>query len=222
MSATADLFTRVTRLGITALAILVLTTLFAAAAALQPPAAAGEPATSTGASTTQVATVTPTSQLPAHNLKGVGGVVRGVGGCGLLDAICDALEEVQILELIEEKGSSGLSSDISELHLSQGQKQLFCLARALLNPSQILVLDEATSTVDEHTDEIMQKVIRQNFGSQTIITVAHRLESILDHDTVVVLDGGEIAEMGDPHELLAAGEESEFGRLWKFMQAESG
>ena len=90
MSTTADLFTRVTRLGITALAILVLTTLLGAATALQPPAAAAEPATSTAASTTQVATVKPTSQLPAHNLKGVGGVVRGVGGCGLLDAICDA------------------------------------------------------------------------------------------------------------------------------------
>lgn len=175
------------------------------------------------------------SQLPRHDIRsrinsitqdGVfiqGSVRDNIDPRGIhnLDAICDALEEVQILELIEEKGSSGLSSDISELHLSQGQKQLFCLARALLNPSQILVLDEATSTVDEHTDEIMQKVIRQNFGSQTIITVAHRLESILDHDTVVVLDGGEIAEMGDPHELLARGEESEFGRLWKFLQAES-
>ena len=175
------------------------------------------------------------STLPRHDIRsrinsitqdGVfiqGSVRDNIDPRGLhnLDAICDALEEVQILELIEEKGSSGLSSDISELHLSQGQKQLFCLARALLNPSQILVLDEATSTVDEHTDEIMQKVIRANFGTQTIITVAHRLESILDHDTVVVLDGGEIAEMGDPNELLARGEESEFGRLWKFLQAES-
>lgn len=175
------------------------------------------------------------SQLPRHDIRsrinsitqdGVfiqGSVRDNIDPRGIhnIDAICDALDIVQLLELIEEKGSEGLSSDISELHLSQGQKQLFCLARALLNPSQILILDEATSTVDEHTDEIMQKVIRQNFGSQTIITVAHRLESILDHDTVVVLDGGKIAEIGDPHELLAQGEESEFGRLWKFLQPES-
>ena len=71
-----------------------------------------------------------------------------------VDAICDALEVVQLLELVEEKGSDGLSSDISELHLSQGQKQLFCLARALLNPSQILVLDEATNPLHVHEQAI--------------------------------------------------------------------
>ena len=146
------------------------------------------------------------------------------------EALQEALQKVGLWSILEGKAANDTAGGIGPVldtvmdkdFLSHGQRQLFCLARALLNPSQILVLDEATSTVDEHTDEIMQKVIRQNFGSQTIITVAHRLESILDHDTVVVLDGGEIAEMGDPHELLAAGEESEFGRLWKFMQAESG
>lgn len=175
------------------------------------------------------------SQLPRHDIRsrinsitqdGVfiqGSIRDNIDPRGIhdTDAICDALDVVQLLELIEDKSSDALEGDISELHLSQGQKQLFCLARALLNPSQILVLDEATSTVDEHTDEIMQKVIRQNFGGQTIITVAHRLESILDHDTVVVLEGGRMAEMGDPYELLARGEETEFGRLWKFLQAET-
>jgi ATP-binding cassette subfamily C (CFTR/MRP) protein 1 len=162
------------------------------------------------------------STLPRHDIRSrINSITQD--GVFIQGSVRDNIDPrgLHNLDVIEEKGSSGLSSDISELHLSQGQKQLFCLARALLNPSQILVLDEATSTVDEHTDEIMQKVIRANFGTQTIITVAHRLESILDHDTVVVLDGGEIAEMGDPHELLARGEESEFGRLWKFLQAES-
>lgn len=95
--------------------------------------------------------------------------------------------------------------------LSQGQQQIFCLARAMLKGgnsaergmgNRILVLDEATSNVDGETDKLMQKLIREEFGRYTILTVAHRLDTILDADRVIVMDGGRLAEMGPPLDLL--------------------
>ncbi len=80
--------------------------------------------------------------------------------------------------------------------LSQGQQQIFCLARAILKTGgRILVLDEATSNIDLETDPLMQRLIREEFAGYTIITVAHRLESlytILDSDRIVVLDAGKV------------------------------
>jgi len=71
-----------------------------------------------------------------------------------------------------------------------GQKQLICLARALLKGSNILVLDEATSNVDNATDERIQQVIKNKFKNKTVITVAHRLTTIADYDKVVVMANG--------------------------------
>ena len=71
-----------------------------------------------------------------------------------------------------------------------GQKQLICLARALLKGSNILVLDEATSNVDNLTDERIQQVIKNKFMGKTVITVAHRLTTIADYDKVVVMGNG--------------------------------
>ena len=86
--------------------------------------------------------------------------------------------------------------------LSQGQQQLFCLARAMLRKSKILVLDEATSNVDSETDALMQQIIREVFAQHTIITVAHRLNTIADSDIVAVLHEGNLVEFGPPGELL--------------------
>ena len=78
------------------------------------------------------------------------------------------------------------------------------LARALLTPSNILVLDEATAAVDVQTDKMLQATLRSPlFANRTIITVAHRINTILDSDRVVVLDRGEVAEFGPPQELIA-------------------
>lgn len=87
-------------------------------------------------------------------------------------------------------------------NLSQGQRQLVSLARAMLTPSNILVLDEATAAVDVETDAMLQATLRSPlFANRTIITVAHRLNTILDSDRVVVLDKGEVAEFDTPSEL---------------------
>ncbi len=86
-----------------------------------------------------------------------------------------------------------------------GQKQLLCLARALLRKNRVLVLDEATSNVDTQTDEQIQQIIRAKFADTTVITVAHRLNTIADYDWVLVMSEGRIVEAGTPWELLGKG-----------------
>ncbi|CAK7265545.1 ATP-binding cassette glutathione S-conjugate transporter ycf1 [Sporothrix epigloea] len=103
--------------------------------------------------------------------------------------------------------NGGLEAKINEggSNLSQGQRQLVSLARALLTPSNILVLDEATAAVDVETDRMLQATLRSPlFANRTIITVAHRINTILDSDRVVVLEKGEVVEFGTPQELIAS------------------
>ena len=88
-------------------------------------------------------------------------------------------------------------------NLSVGQRQLVCLARALLRKSRILVLDEATAAVDLETDALLQKTIREEFAAATIVTIAHRLNTIMDYDKILVLDQGRVAEYDAPSSLLA-------------------
>jgi ATP-binding cassette subfamily C (CFTR/MRP) protein 1 len=88
-------------------------------------------------------------------------------------------------------------------NLSQGQRQLISLARALLTPSNILVLDEATAAVDVETDALLQATLRTPmFSNRTIITIAHRINTILDSDRIVVLQQGKVAEFDTPAELI--------------------
>merc|ERR1712012_1251802 len=97
-------------------------------------------------------------------------------------------------------------------NLSMGQRQMVNLARAVLRHSKLVVLDEATAAIDPATDAAIQKAIRQCFHGATTFTVAHRLETILDSDRVMVMDDGIIAELGPPAELL----EKE-NSLWRDM-----
>lgn len=88
-------------------------------------------------------------------------------------------------------------------NLSQGQRQLVSLARALLAPSNILVLDEATAAVDVETDALLQTTLRSPlFAKRTIITIAHRINTILDSDRIVVLEAGQVKEFDSPKNLI--------------------
>jgi ABC-type multidrug transport system fused ATPase/permease subunit len=104
------------------------------------------------------------------------------------------------------RSSGGLSSPIAEGggNLSSGQRQLICLARALVRKSRILVLDEATSSVDAQTDQEVQDVIRKQFVDKgvSVITVAHRLDTVLGYQQIAVLGDGKLLEKGSPSELL--------------------
>ncbi|XP_042313753.1 ATP-binding cassette sub-family C member 2 isoform X2 [Sceloporus undulatus] len=97
-----------------------------------------------------------------------------------------------------------LSYPVSEAgeNLSVGQRQLVCLARALLHKSKILILDEATAAVDMETDHLIQETIRSEFADCTVITIAHRLHTIMDSNRVMVLQAGKIVEFDSPEELL--------------------
>lgn len=87
-------------------------------------------------------------------------------------------------------------------NFSSGQRQLMCLARALLNTSKVLILDEATAAVDVQTDKIIQETIRKYFKNKTIITIAHRLDTVMDSDRILALDQGQVKEFDTPSNLL--------------------
>ncbi|GFO06113.1 canalicular multispecific organic anion transporter 1 [Plakobranchus ocellatus] len=88
-------------------------------------------------------------------------------------------------------------------NLSVGQRQLLCLARTLVRQTQILILDEATAAVDLETDELIQKTIRSQFSGCTVLAIAHRLNTVMDYDKIMVMDKGRVSEFASPADLLA-------------------
>ncbi|KAG5671138.1 hypothetical protein PVAND_001351 [Polypedilum vanderplanki] len=120
------------------------------------------------------------------------------------DAVWMALEHSHLKAFVKSL-PDGLSYIVSEggENLSVGQRQLVCLARALLRKTRVLILDEATAAIDIETDELIQKTIRMQFNDCTILTIAHRLNTIMDSDRIIVLDKGEIAEFDSPDALLS-------------------
>ncbi len=102
--------------------------------------------------------------------------------------------------------ADALNAKVSEFgeNWSHGERQLICIARALLRRSQVVVLDEATAAVDAATDALIQRAIRDCFASATVLTIAHRLNTIADADRVMVLDAGRLAEFDTPIRLIGA------------------
>ena len=114
----------------------------------------------------------------------------------------------------------GLQYKVAEngSNFSQGQKQLICIARALLRKPKILLLDEATSSVDTEMDAFIQQSIKNNFSKCTVLTIAHRLDTIIDSDRIMVLDAGKVVEFDAPQKLLDM-EEGVFAKLWKSKES---
>lgn len=145
--------------------------------------------------------------------------------CSILPATITTTQDVEDRRLLEILTTvslwpaislyGDLDTEISNFTLSYGQKQLLCLARAIVykDSSSILIMDEATSAVDNETQRLIVNVLETEFASHTVISIAHRLHTVLGFDVVMVLENGQIVEIGPPKELLAK-ERGEFRRLW--------
>ncbi|CAF1345508.1 unnamed protein product, partial [Didymodactylos carnosus] len=118
--------------------------------------------------------------------------------------IWNALEEVQ-LKLSVSSLPNGLQQQVTEggSNFSVGERQLICLARALLRKNKILVIDEATANVDMRTDHLIQQALRKKFKNYTVLTIAHRLRTVIDNDRILVLSNGQVIDFDHPYILLS-------------------
>ncbi|XP_050381430.1 ABC transporter C family member 13 isoform X2 [Argentina anserina] len=129
--------------------------------------------------------------------------------------IWNALERCHVKEEVETAGGLDMHLSESRMSFSVGQRQLLCLARALLKSSKVLCLDECTANVDRQTASTLQKTISSECRGMTVITIAHRISTVLDMDNVMILDHGNLVEQGNPQALL----QNEFSRFFSFATA---
>ncbi|XP_037398586.1 ATP-binding cassette sub-family C member 9 isoform X5 [Pygocentrus nattereri] len=133
------------------------------------------------------------------------------------DRLWEALEIAQLKNMVKTL-PGGLDAVITEggENFSVGQRQLFCLARAFVRKSSILIMDEATASIDMATENILQKVVMTAFADRTVVTIAHRVHTILTADLVIVMKRGNILEYGKPETLM----EQEDGMFASFVKAD--
>lgn len=116
--------------------------------------------------------------------------------------IWNALEKCHVKEEVEEAGGLDVLVKESGMSFSVGQRQLLCLARALLKSSKVLCLDECTASVDTQTASLLQNTISSECQGMTVLTIAHRISTVINMDSILILDHGKLAEQGNPQVLL--------------------
>ena len=131
--------------------------------------------------------------------------------------IITILQAFDIWEKFQEQGGMQFRVESGAFNLSQGEKQLLCMARAILNKNKLILLDEATANIDIKTEQKIQKAIKENFKGSTILMIAHRLNTILFCDKILVLDKGNVIEYG-AIEKLKNDPSSSFGAMLKKSQ----
>ncbi|KAJ3325430.1 hypothetical protein HDV06_004289 [Boothiomyces sp. JEL0866] len=142
------------------------------------------------------------------------------------DKIWAALEAIEMKETILMMPEK-LDAPVSEngTNWSVGERQLICLARAILRDTRLIVMDEATSSIDLRTDQLIQKAIRSSgglFSNATVVTIAHRLHTVIDYDYIMVLEAGRLVEFGSPSELLSKrGSDAHFSKMVEEMGKQS-
>ena len=112
------------------------------------------------------------------------------------------MKEIGLENMLKKK--NGLKYKVSEggLNLSVGERQLICIARAIMRKSKIIIMDEATSSIDYKTETLIQKSLEKSLKNSTVITIAHRIKTIINYDRIIVLQSGELIEQGSPRQLI--------------------
>ena len=142
------------------------------------------------------------------------------------EEINDVLEKVQLYQMLEHDNVQGknvlkgINTEIKEYgnNLSFGCRQLLCVARAILRKSKVLILDEATSSVDQKTEDIISNAVDTMFKESTVITIAHRINTVKKCQRIIVMNAGEVVEVGNPDELIKDNKSQFYSLYYKYIE----